>query len=184
PRRGGAQNSPPRPAMPPMSEPSSCSCSSLARRGASATAAVTRSSSISTSSGSTTLLSMRTEVIVPSPLATAVTMPAPAEPSTVISARRSWASAIFRWARCASFISFWMFMTLLGGPASDLVPRSPVELEAVLCLVIVSLRARPVRIRGCFLLGRGVRPELDHPAGEEPLELLQCHAHLGRGGGG
>src|SRR5690606_12517615 len=177
--RGAGQNRPPRPAMPPMTWPISRSCSSFAWRCASATAAVTRSSSISTSSGSTTLGSMRTEAIVPSPLATAVTMPAPDEPSTVMPARRSCTSAICLWARCASFISFWMFMSLLGPAAvvGSTVVRPHAEPEAVLSFVIVSLRLALGRIRRCVdaerLVGSGVGLELDHAAGEEALQLGQ-----------
>ena len=62
---------------------------------ASAWAATIRSASISMSSGSTTLLSIRTAPMTPAPESDTLTSPLPADPSITVSANRAWASCSF-----------------------------------------------------------------------------------------
>src|SRR3974390_3241315 len=77
---------------------------SCARRRPSVTAASTRSSSISTSSGSTTSGEMCTERTSPVPVTTTFTIPPPADPSTVASPSASCAAAMSACIFCICFI--------------------------------------------------------------------------------
>src|SRR5262245_28901881 len=79
---------------PPVTEPIRSAWSSCARRIAWPTAATTRSSSISTSSGSTTSGEILTACTSPAPVTTAVTFPPPADPSTRAVASSSCAAAM------------------------------------------------------------------------------------------
>src|SRR5438105_5633424 len=107
--------------IPPSPESGfSAAAASCAALSAEFTAAVTRSSSMATSRGSTACLSICTFWISPLPLAVTITMPPPLEPVTIFWARRSCASRICSWSCCACWKS--AFKSNPGMPYSS--PRS------------------------------------------------------------
>ena len=96
--------------MPPAMRAIRSRSSSLLRAMASLTAAMTRSWSISTSSGSTALGSISTVRTSPAPVITTRTAPPPAVASSVVSFSSSWACAIWV-CICCAILAIWPMFT-------------------------------------------------------------------------
>src|SRR6478735_8134240 len=141
---------PGRPPIPPSPPITACIFSLLISRifaAAALTAAVTRSSSMPTSFGSTTDLSILTRTTSNWPFTVAVTRPPPAAPS-------HWSAAISSWTFATSPWSFWA--CFISAPRSgifpldigfDLLDRSAKRLQdvlrdRVLARFLLALRAR------------------------------------------
>src|SRR4029453_4883852 len=145
--------------MPWVRPPSRSAARSLALRRPSLTAAVPRSPSISTSSGSSASGSIETDSTVWSPLTLAVTTPPPAVPSTTSSASWAWVFSISRCIFC-SCLSIWLGLNPpLGMPIA--LPPFPGAPAAALAAGIVGalLDDLPAELLGgpvCHRAGVGI----------------------------
>src|SRR5438874_8829477 len=164
--------------MPPMAPPSFVSTSCCAARIASLTAARTMSASSSGSSGSIASGEMVIALISSAPVALTVTIPPPAEASTVSPASSSCAFAICSCISWACFIGFSKAMAMVSAPSgSSQCARSPHAASLFVDLPGVErlLDQRDQILLACgFLLDRlavaAVRAELE---GER--EPAACH---------
>src|SRR5918994_523844 len=145
--------------MPWVMPPRRSAAKSLALRRPSLTAAVTRSPSISTSSGSSASGSIETDSTVWSPLTLAVTTPPPAVPSTTSSASWAWVSSISRCIFC-SCLSIWLGLNPppLGMPI-PLPPFPGAPASALAGVVRALLDDLPAELLGgpvCHRAGVGI----------------------------